>query len=91
MKMIRNMLGRKRKIDEMTGDKEEWVSWVKRVTTQAMEKMNTHKVQAWAEVLSARQEKWKAKLRIIDPRTWTKQAYDWMPIGFRKIGRRVKR
>ena len=91
MKMIRNILGKKRKVDEETGDKETWISWVKRATAEAREKMKAHNVSEWAKIVVERQTKWKARLERQDPMKWTKQTYDWIPIGFRKIGRPAKR
>ena len=91
LRMIRNMIGRGRRIDEVTDDTETWVSWVKRTTTDAREKMDAYKIQDWTKVVAARQDKWKDRLRTLGARRWTKQAYAWMPIGFRKIGRPLKR
>ena len=91
MKMTRTILGRKRKVDEKTSDTETWISWAKRTTAEARETMKAHKISEWTQIIVERQEKWKGRLENQDPKKWTKQANDWIPIGFRRIGRPAKR
>ena len=91
MKMVRSILGKKRKVDAETGEKEPWISWVKGATAEAREKMKAHKVSEWVKIVAERQEKWKARLENQDPQKWAKQVCEWIPIGFRSVGRPAKR
>ena len=91
MKILRSILGKQRKVDREPSDKETWVSWVKRATNEAREKMKECKISEWAKIVAERQEKWKVRLESQDPRKWTNQTYDWLPVGFRRIGRPAKR
>ena len=91
MKMVRSILGKKRKVDAETGDKESWISWVKEATAEAREKMKAQRISEWRKIVAERQEKWKARLDNQSPQKWAKQVYEWIPIGFRSVGRPVKR
>ena len=91
MKMMRCILGRGRRTDDETCEIEDWVAWVKRITAEAKEKMKINKIPFWSEVVDARKARWHSRIEDLDPRKWAKQACEWMPIGFRRIGRPVKR
>ena len=91
MRMMRSILGRKRTVEDETGDKENWVSWVKRTTAEAREKMKSYSVEDWVEIVSSRQRKWKARMEALDPKKWAYQALEWQPVGFRSIVRPARR
>ena len=91
MRMLRRIIGRRRKVEEETGDIETWVSWIKRTTEIAKTKMKEHKIQEWRDTADSRKEKWKARLETLDPGKWAYQAYNWYPIGFRSVGQPRKR
>ena len=91
MRMMRIILKRPRKVDENTGDKEDWVTWVRRTTAEAREKQRTYKIDDWTKIVKTRQQKWKAKVEALDLNKWAKQAFEWQPIGFRRVGRPLKR
>ena len=91
MRMTRSILGRKRKIDSESGEKEPWVPWIKRTTAEARENMKMYNVRNWTEILHAKKRTWKARLEKLDPQKWASQALEWQPIGFRKVGRPAKR
>ena len=91
MQMLRSILGRKRKIDQESGEVETWVSWVRRTTAEAREQMKMNRIADWSQIVTSRQAKWQASLEGLDPRKWSKQASSWRPIGFRRVGRPVKR
>ena len=91
MKMMRCILGRRRKTDKTTGDIETWVSWVQRSTLEAKERMKMNNIPYWTQVVSSRKAKWRARLQDLDPFMWAKQVHSWMPIGFRRVGRPVQR
>ena len=90
MKMIRSILGHTREKDEK-GVVESWVTWVKRSTKLAREKMTCAKMATWAEEACSRQRKWATKMLMKNEDSWTKKAYYWIPIGFRSVGRPAKR
>ena len=62
MRMTRIILKRPKKIDDSTGDKEDWVSWVRRTTAEAREKQRTYKVDDRTEIARAMQQKWKVNV-----------------------------
>ena len=56
LRMIRNMLGKKRR------PAESWVEWLQRVTPEARDAMQRHGVREWTELQKENAEKWSRKI-----------------------------
>ena len=84
-------MGRSRHRAQDGQDVESWVDWLKRVTNEAKEIMKAHRVPDWLKLVQQRQEKWKNRLESSETENWAKQVYEWLPIGFRRKGRPLKR
>ena len=86
MRMIRCIIGRKRKVESETGQAETWVSWIKRTSNEAKEMMRISKIPLWSQIVTARKQKWQARIESQSLTKWTSQALSWRPIGFRSPG-----
>ena len=91
MRMTRTILGRKRQIDQTSGEIETWVAWVKRTASEALEQMDLYRIPHWLQMVKTRQQRWTARLEHLEARKWAKQVISLRPIGFRRVGRPVKR
>ena len=90
MRMLRSIVGTRRKVDE-TGNIESWVSWIKRATEVVKEHMRVHKIAKWKQLVEVRKARWTRRLETLEEGKWAKQAHNWLPIGFRRVGRPSKR
>ena len=68
MRMIRSITGRKRKIDGETGESETWITWMKRTTAEARNRMKENKIQKWTQVIATTQANWLKVLEIKIPK-----------------------
>ena len=91
MRMMRMIMGRSRHRAQDGQDVESWADWVKRVTSEAKDIMKAHRVPDWVKLGQLSQEKWKNRLESLEAENWAKQVYEWMPIGFRRKARPLKR
>ena len=86
LKMLRAMLGKKRLMTD-GGETETWVDWVKRVTADARQLMELHKITDWNVEVRDRICKWATRVKNMDNDRWAKVALGWQPDGLRSRGR----
>jgi hypothetical protein len=85
-KMLRAILGRRRKVDQTNGSTESWVDWIKRVTGEVKVLMATHSLQSWVDVRKIRAKAWLEKVRAMEEDRWAKRVLNWTPQGRRARG-----
>ena len=79
-KMLRTMLGSGRsRIETEEQSIESWVSWVKRVTHEAEERMKNFNIEDWTTTSRRRKYRWCAKIATLDSKRWAKLAAKWDP------------
>ena len=83
LKMTRTILGRWRKMNESTSERETWVEWVQRVTTEARQIMADHNIPHWVDEQAARMRCWSARVNTMESERWAKQVLNWQPEGYR--------
>ena len=66
-------------IDAAEIEEEEWVEYIKRSTTEAMEKMENEKIRCWK--LTQRKMTWRLAMRIATSQKdrWLIKAAEWNP------------
>jgi hypothetical protein len=87
MKMLRLILGRRRKNDASTMELESWLDWMHRTTAEVRALMVTHAIPHWVDEQRVRAKNWKKRIEGMDPDRLPKLVMDWTPEGRRSRGR----
>ena len=70
-------------MNESTSERETWVEWVQRVTTEARQIMADHNIPHWVDEQAARMRRWSARVNTMESERWAKQVLSWQPEGYR--------
>ena len=83
--MMRMILGsRRRKENDVL---EDYITWLKRSTREAEEKMKEHGIMDWVEEAHRRKFKWAGKTARCEDGRWSKKLLSWSVAGHRAQGR----
>ena len=91
MKMMRALLGRRRKIDHDIGEVETWVTWLQNATSEVSEVMEKHGIPHWSDVQRQSARQWEQRVAMATDQRWTKVIYEWTAVGRRSHGHPRKR
>jgi hypothetical protein len=91
MKMLRVLLGRKRKVDNDTGEIESWVEWVQQATFEVRETMRKYEIPDWILEQRQRVRLWNQRVTETTDHRWTNILLHWCPSGRRSRGHPLKR
>ena len=87
-KMLRELLGCPRKVQEDGQMTETWVEWIARATHTVEEAMQSLGLKGWVEAQRLRKEQLADRIHCTSGNRWSKRVLHWQPEGgFRRVGR----